>query len=252
MSAQHPDPGSASGARGRAPTRDGQSVALIHERLRTAILNGQLAPGQVAPQATLAKELGVGRTPLREAFRMLEREGLVLAEPNRRIRIAEFSAADAEEIYVMRVGLEAWAIRLTVPQLTRADIAELEGLLAQIDFFVRNDDPDGAWPAHGAFHGILVRGAGRRVRGTIAQLLDHAERYWRATDARVPEERHEHRAIVDAAAAGDVEGAAGRLVAHYAQAAKLILSTLDPHHQPVRLESMIEMATSTTTSGCQA
>jgi DNA-binding GntR family transcriptional regulator len=222
--------------------RDGQSVALIHERLRTAILTGDLAPGQVAPQAGLAKQLGVGRTPLREALRLLEREGLVLAEPNRRLRIAEFSPADAEQIYVMRIGLESWAIRQTVPHLTSAAIAHLEGLLAQIEFFIRTSDIDGAWPAHAAFHAGLVEAAGHRITASVAQLLDHAERYWRAYDAHVPEEREEHRAILDAAAAGNAELAAELLVAHYAQAAKLIVATLDPSYAPQRLESMIAMA----------
>jgi DNA-binding GntR family transcriptional regulator len=70
-------------------TRDGQHVAVVHDRLRAAILLGELPAGQTTSQVTLARDLDVGRTPLREALRMLQREGLVVSEPNRRVRIAE-------------------------------------------------------------------------------------------------------------------------------------------------------------------
>src|SRR5689334_16751770 len=92
-----------------AGTRDGQNVALVHDRLREAILNGEIPAGQATSKNTLARNLGAGRTPVREALRLLQREGLVLSEPNRRVRIADLSASDAEELYVMRISLEAIA-----------------------------------------------------------------------------------------------------------------------------------------------
>lgn len=227
---------------GRA-RRSGESVAIIHEQLRTMILSGLLAPGQVAPQAGLAKELGVGRTPLREAFRLLEREGLVVAQPNRKVRIAGVSASDAEQIYVMRIALESLAMQLTIPELTTAELAELEGLLAQIDFYIRNNDRGNAAPPHSAFHRMLTRAAGPYIERTIVQLLSHAERYWRATTGvRSPEaEREEHHAILRAASVNDPKRAAEHLVAHYARAAKIILTTLDPLYVPERLEAVIEI-----------
>lgn len=70
-----------------AATRDGQNVTIVHDRLRQEILGGSIPPGETS-QAALARDLDVGRSRLREAIRMLQREGLVLAEPNRRLRIA--------------------------------------------------------------------------------------------------------------------------------------------------------------------
>src|ERR1700745_1309753 len=102
-------------------TRAGQHVALVHAPLRAAILRGELPAGQTTSQVSLARDLDVGRTPLREALRMLQREGLVVSEPNRRVRIAALSATDAEELYVMRIALEAVAVRITVPTLTSTD-----------------------------------------------------------------------------------------------------------------------------------
>src|SRR3954471_5038798 len=141
-------------------TRDGQHVALVHDRLRDAILRGELAAGQTTSQVTLARDLNVGRTPLREALRLLQREGLVVSESNRRVRIAGLSSTDAEELYVMRIALEAVAIRITVPTLTSSDFAELEGYMAQMDHYMRVDDRRGMRLPHRAFHDRLRPAAG--------------------------------------------------------------------------------------------
>ena len=77
---------------------------------------GSSPPGAVMSQVALAEELGISRTPLREALRMLQSEGLVEGEPNRRVRVAPMTRTDLEELCVMRVTLEAEAIRLSVPR----------------------------------------------------------------------------------------------------------------------------------------
>ena len=161
-------------------TRDGQHVALVHDRLRDAILRGELPAGQTTSQVTLARDLDVGRTPLREALRMLQREGLVVSEPNRRVRIAELSSADAEALYVMRIALEAVAIRITVPTLDVDDVAELEGYMAQMDHYMRSDDRAGCAAPPRLPRPPRERGG--RARGDLdRQLFDHAERYRRAS-----------------------------------------------------------------------
>jgi DNA-binding GntR family transcriptional regulator len=224
-------------------SRDGQHVALVHERLRDAILRGEVPAGHTASQAALASQLGVGRTPLREALRMLQREGLVVSEPNRPVRVAGLSSSDAEELYVMRISLEAVAIRLTVPRLVSADIAELEGLLAQMDHYMRSRDNTGLRRPHRAFHLALVAGSGPRVTETIGQLFDHAERYRLAFGAATPEildqRREEHRSIVEAVTVGDADRAAHRLVAPYAHTAALVFAGLDPGHDLARLRTTI-------------
>jgi len=227
------------------PIRDGQNVALVHDRLREAILRGEIAPGQITSQVLLAKQLGVSRTPLREALRMLQGEGLVLAEPNRRIRIAEFSIADVEQLYAMRVALEAVAISATVPVLTPEDIGELEGLMAQMDHYMRSEDLERMAGPHAEFHARFVAAAGPRMASTIAQLFDHGERYRRAYGAvypgRWPQRREEHRAMFEAAAAGDVAATVERLVAHYAHTATFVISKLDASHEPELLRTAVQV-----------
>lgn len=227
-------------------TRDGQSVALAHDRLREAILLGEIPAGVTTSQVLLAKQLGIGRTPLREALRMLQHEGLVLAEPNRRVRVAGLSVGDVEQLYAMRIALEAVAIRATVPLLTTDDFAQLAGLLAQIDHFVAADDGQRMSARHAEFHAVFVAGAGPRVAATLRQMSDHAERYRHAFDIAAPghaeQRRDQHRAILEAASAREPDVAATRLVAHYAQTAAAVIRALDPAHDPALLRTAISTA----------
>ena len=150
---------------------------VVHDRLRDAILRGEIGAGEATSQVALAKQLGVSRTPLREALRLLEREGLVLSQPNRRVRIAEFSIADLEGLYAMRMVLETVCIRATVPMLGPEDFAELEGLMAQMDHYMRAGDQLRMDAPHAAFHARFTAAAGDRLTSTVALLFDHAPRY---------------------------------------------------------------------------
>src|SRR5438034_4316596 len=96
------------------------STEVVHDRLRRAILRGEFDPRVPISQVQLAARLGVSRTPLREALRMLQREGLIDSEPNRRVRVAELSVVDLEQLYAARIVIEALATRIAVPTLAEA------------------------------------------------------------------------------------------------------------------------------------
>jgi len=227
---------------GTGITRDGQNVTVVHDRLRRAILAGRVPSGEIS-QVALARQFDAGRTPLREAIRMLQREGLVISEPNRRVRIAGLSAPDMEELSVMRVALEGTAVRLTVPRLGSDGVAQLEGLTAQMQHYLRAADHAGYTTAHRAFHARLVAAAGERMTALIAQLFDHAERYrmsFGTASLSVWNERQaEHRGIVDAAAAGDCDQAVRRLAAHYGRSAANVFSGLGGDYAPDRLRTTL-------------
>ncbi len=225
-----------------APVRDGQNVTVVHEVLRREILTGRLPAGETS-QAELARRFGVGRTPLREAIRLLQSEGLVISEPNRRVRIAGLSAADVEELLLMRIALEAVALRCTVPLLGARGIAELEGLTAQMDYFRRKQDHSGYSEPHRQFHARLVTAGGERVTRAIEELSDHSDRYQMTFGATSPavwdERRAEHRDILEAVAAGDADLAVLRLAEHYTHTALLVLAGLGGNHEPVRLRQAL-------------
>jgi DNA-binding GntR family transcriptional regulator len=219
----------------------GQSFVAVHAQLRAAILTGEIAEGAVTSQAALAERFGVGRTPLREALRMLQREGLVISQPNHRVRIAQLSGEDAEELYIMRIALEAVAISITVPLLTAVDLAELDGLMAQMDHYLKLRDGVGYREPHREFHHRLVYGAGPRVGEQIDELFDHAERYRRRFGAGGTWEarRAEHRAILDAAGEGDRALAAELLAGHYLHTVRLVFAQLDPDRDLSRLRETV-------------
>jgi DNA-binding GntR family transcriptional regulator len=219
----------------------GQSFVAVHAQLRAAILTGEINEGAVTSQAALAERFGVGRTPLREALRMLQREGLVISQPNHRVRIAELSGDDAEELYIMRIALEAVAISVSVPALTAVDLAELDGLMAQMDHYLKVRDWFGYREPHREFHHRLIYVAGPRVSGRIDELSDHSERYRLRFGARGSweERRVEHRAILDAAGEGDRARTAELLVAHYLHTVQLVFAELDPDRDLSRLRETV-------------
>src|SRR5260221_13952176 len=155
------------------------STELAYLQLRRAIVRCDIPSGVQLSQRELSELMGVGRTPLREALRMLQREGLVEAEPNHRVRVAGFSISDLEQLYAMRISLEALAIRLTVPFLQAAELNRLEGFLRQMAGLSTPEEYEHWEVPHRAFHLGLVAHAGTRIVTMLAQLSDHAERYLR-------------------------------------------------------------------------
>src|ERR1700748_2459926 len=139
------------------------NVEQVYRRVREAILTGEIEAGTAMSQVALSDELGVSRTPLREALRMLQSEGLVDAQANRRVTVRPISATDLEELVVMRVVLETEAIRLSVGRLAPQDIAPLEGRLAEMAHFATERDYARWQTPHSAFHRGLTAGAGARV-----------------------------------------------------------------------------------------
>jgi DNA-binding GntR family transcriptional regulator len=86
----------------------------IASAIRAAIASGELRPGDPVPEALIAEQMGVSRSPVREAFRKLEEQGLLVSYPHRGTYVATFTEKDAQEIYQLRIGLEGLAMRWTV------------------------------------------------------------------------------------------------------------------------------------------
>jgi DNA-binding GntR family transcriptional regulator len=216
---------------------------LVYAQLRKQILTGVLTPGLVVSQVQLARELGVSRTPLREAVRMLQREGLVAGEANRMIRIASFSIADVEELYAVRIANEALAIRLTVPKMTDDDDAALDQSIADLSRTAIEGDTD-AWNIyHRTFHTRLVSGSGKRLRTLLSELYDYAERYrhlYRTAEPRAMSiGAQEHEQIVEACHARDGVRASDELVRHLSRTALTALTAIAPEYEPALVRSAL-------------
>ena len=109
-------------------------------------------------QVKFARDMGVSTTPLREAMRLLQAEGLLIAEHNRRARVAPLDPEDIDAVYGSRILVEALAIRLTVPGLTAKDLAQLRSDLEAMAEAGHAQDIRAWEPVHRAFHRRLISG----------------------------------------------------------------------------------------------
>lgn len=216
----------------------------IRESLREAIFAGELPAGSPISQVKLAAQLGVSRTPLREALRMLESEGLVESERNRRVRVSVFSVTDLEQAYAARIVLEAYGTRLTVPTLTPRRLRELRDDVESMDRHAETGDLDGWEAAHRRLHDGLVERGGSQLVRLIDQLQAHGRRYRSLYVRRQPAEAWarsavDHEDILRACDAGDA-ALAGEIVArHLAQTALTMVAATDPSHDPVAIRTAL-------------
>ena len=227
----------------------------VHTKLREAILHGDLAPDAEISQVQLAEQYGVGRTPLREALRMLQREGLIESERNRKMRVAGFSLTDMEQLYATRIALEAPAIRVTTALMKSADLGRLEGDLAQMTHFAEEKNYEEWEVPHREFHARLVSKAGDRFVGTLAELSDHCERYRRLYTTQEPlawsAGVSEHRAIVDACRERDPDAAAAHLALHLAHVVCGVIELVDPAYETDALDAVVAVACTPVSSSAE-
>ena len=104
----------------------------VVECLREAIWTGNLPPGMKLREEQLAEFLGVSRGPIREALGQLEREGLVIREPNKGATVARLSREDLEEVYSLRLGLERLAVTLAVRNAEAQQLAEMQSVVGMM------------------------------------------------------------------------------------------------------------------------
>ena len=219
-----------------ADGRAGTDASAVHAHLRDAILDGKLEPGEIISQVKLAEQLETSRTPLREALRMLQREGLVEGEANRRVRVSSLSLVDLDQLYALRIVTEALAIRLAVPLMTAEDDTLIEKAVEAMDAAAAKREV-GRWEReHRNFHQLLVSRSGARTVQSAADLLDHSERYRRlyiAHDSQVfAVGSAEHREIAAACRERDEQRASRLLGRHLLRTAVTVMATESPEFEP--------------------
>ncbi len=184
-------------------------AAQAYDRLRDSIVSGELAPGEALLEVRLAERLGMSRTPVREALRVLARDGFVEAQAARGYVVPRGSVEDLRELFDLRESLEGLAARSAAVRATAAEIAEFERLCQKYD---RARDLD-AWTRIGTeFHrGILAAARNRRLARTLdalnAQIVMTRRSVLSAGETRHDAARRAHRAILDAIAARSPDAA---------------------------------------------
>ncbi|GAA3113678.1 GntR family transcriptional regulator [Streptosporangium carneum] len=157
------------------PVTSARDVAYAY--LRAGLVEGRLRPGEILDDATIAQEISVSRTPVREALIQLEREGMVTSPPRRRPKAAEARPDDLALIIAPLGVLQELAAQLAAPRATDDDVAAMRGHNDELLQAVQDGDIGRAHLADTAFHRVLVNRAGNRfLTSSIDSLETHTSR----------------------------------------------------------------------------
>ena len=232
---------------GRFRRADRASDATL-ERLRAKILSGELPPGSVVSQTTLARDLGISTTPLREVIRQLQAEGLLEMELNRRPRVAPLDVGDLHAIYAGRILLESLAAELTVPLMTADDLDGIQADLAEMREVAAAGRLDLWGVPHDRMHRRLFAEVPAAMRASLTGFYDRSDRYRRfATVPGQPrnwlEADAEHERIVEACLARAGRAASAELANHLARTALSLSAAFAPEVDPRAVRLAVGMVT---------
>ena len=200
------------------------------EVIREAILDGRLQPGQRLKEEELARELGISRTPVREALLILQTEGMVEAAPNRGATVRSYDADDLGEMYLLRAALEGLGARLAAERVKARDVTKLRkscdrfesvGMLGTLEELVKENL---------FFHNTILEIAGSEriaqlVRSVTELPLVYKSYLWYSPSQKVVS-AHYHRQIVHALEARDPERAESVMKQHVFEARDVLVSQM--------------------------
>jgi DNA-binding GntR family transcriptional regulator len=184
---------------------------LVFESLREAIIGGKLAPGERLMEIQMAEEMGVSRTPVREAIRKLELEGLVVMICRKGAYVAGLSLKDIADVFEIRSALEGLAAGLAAERITDGELEELERYLVKISEESETGDLNKVVETDTDFHSLIYSASrNQRLFQIINNLREQIQRF-RTTSLSYPGRMkvavEEHRKIVEAISARDGESA---------------------------------------------
>jgi DNA-binding GntR family transcriptional regulator len=213
----------------RTPLLKVSLVDQVADTIRDRIAAGQIAPGETLRIETLARELGVSRTPIREAISRLEAQGLLVRRTGYAATVFEPVRKGVLELYEMRMVLEPLAARLALPHMTPDLLGELDRLVQGMDDF----ETANWYRLNRQFHSALYAAADRPfLVATIENLVARADPYIRIyfSGHDLEETQRGHRRILDAARRGDNESLVAAVVEHLDAVVAGILEVIDEEH----------------------
>lgn len=232
-----------------------ENVMSVYRRIRRMILSGEVKSGQPLSQVQLATDFEISRGPVREALRMLQREGLIEAETNQRGRVATFSPAEMEQVCAMLVINVAAAISVSDGLISEKDIERIRYRIDLIERLADKEDDSMAPSSRRIYRRqlafrrlvtLLCQYSGPQVVQTIDGLLDRIALFRQMAQAegetppyplasRFPELR-------DASQACDAPAMARIMVERIAEVSRKALLYVEPRHQPNLLDAYVDMA----------
>jgi DNA-binding GntR family transcriptional regulator len=208
------------------------AAAQAGDLVRAAIIDGTLKPGQHLREADLARELGLSRTPVREALMLLHADGLIELTANRGARVATYERDDLADCYGLRAVIEGYAARRAATRATSGQIDALKRSCERFDAL--RGEGDDVLPLvyeNLAFHGIVHDASGSRrvpalVRGLLQLPLLYRAHAWYSPDRRVVSD-HYHRELTGAIESRDPEQAEVLMREHVLEAGDAALRAFD-------------------------
>lgn len=212
---------------------------IVFESMREAILSGVLEPGERLMEIQLAEEMGVSRTPVREAIRKLELENFVVMIPRKGAYVAGVSSKDVADVFEIRSALEGLAAGLAAERITEDELEQMERVLfyrskegeLDLEQIVQTDTD---------FHALVYSASrNQRLIQILANLREQIQRF-RATSLAVPGREklalEEHRMIVEALRKHDSEEAQSLAMAHIVTAENVMFDALSIKNDPDKVD----------------
>jgi len=194
------------------PIFDGQpslartASAAAADLIRQAVIDGRIAPGQRLKEAELAQQLGISRTPIREALARLEDCGLVQSAANRYTRVAPLDRRDAQDAFQVVAALHALAATLGVARVSSGELDAMVAANERFSVALAGGDVDAAVAADDSFHDVLVHAAANgEIARTLERLMPRLRRLERLRFGSLVGRRsvEQHAAIIERCAARD-------------------------------------------------
>ncbi len=214
---------------GRLPAPQSASAAA-GEVIREAIIDGRLPPGQRLKEEELARELGISRTPVREALLLLESEGLVESIPRRGATVRSYAVSDLDDVYQLRALLEGHAARRAAARISPADVTRLEKSCDRFDRLRAEDDLLDLVKENLLFHSVVHEAAASdRLAALIRKVIEiplvYKSFYWYSPEQKVISQ-HYHRQLARALKLGDGERAELIMKEHVLEARDFLLAQI--------------------------
>lgn len=193
-------------------------TSLIFEKIREDILNGRYVSGDKLVEIKLADELGVSRTPVREALKQLELDGLVDNIPNRGVVVKGISKEDIDDILTIRLCIEGLVGQWAAERVTDPEIKELEEIFDLMEFYSTKGDVDKLFELNTKFHETLYQITKSRYLESVLNdfqlFIKTARNNSLKSEGRLKDALEEHRIIVAAIKHHDIEATRQALINH--------------------------------------
>lgn len=201
--------------------------------IRSSIISGRIKPGERLNEMKIASEMGVSRLPVREALRLLQNESLVESIPNKGVFVATLSPRDIQEIFTLRAVIEEFAIKLAVDNIEEKELKELQGIYEEMVQAASESDNIRLIQLDLEFHRLIAESSRHSyvyrifnyIRGLILMYLLYDTEALKA-NRRLVASQEEHRVILGALEARDLDLAARSINDHIQQSGVNIMNHL--------------------------